>query len=222
MATITSNMSLTTPETGDSDYASSVSDSFDNIDAHDHSTGKGVQIPTGGIADSAVTAAKIAAGTITANKLASGAVDGSTIENTGSVIRVKDAGITRAKLSALGQQVQDVATAFITSTSQTDFSTPISVSLTTTGRPVFIALIPDPAAIGGSPVPASSLFSGTNGRLFIQRDGTNIFALDLGTSLFPMFVDVAAAAGAHTYKLQGKVSAGTMSLTYGRFIAFEL
>lgn len=35
--------------------------SFQKIDLHDHTTGKGTQIPTGGIADGAVTSAKLAA-----------------------------------------------------------------------------------------------------------------------------------------------------------------
>lgn len=85
----TANMSLSTPAAGDTDYPTQVSDSFTLIDAHDHSTGKGVQIPSGGLASGAVTV----------NKIASSATDGSTIEVSSGAIRVKDGGITAAKLA---------------------------------------------------------------------------------------------------------------------------
>jgi hypothetical protein len=70
---------------------------WDALDAHDHTSGKGTQIPAGGLASNSVTAAKIASDAVTtakildANvtgaKLASSSVDGSkivggTIDNT--------------------------------------------------------------------------------------------------------------------------------------------
>ena len=57
----TNDMSLKIPTVGETDYPTSISDSFTLIDDHDHSSGKGVQIPTGGIANSAITRAKLAA-----------------------------------------------------------------------------------------------------------------------------------------------------------------
>lgn len=54
---------------------------FSKIDQHDHSSGKGLQIPTGGIADGAVTGAKLSADTITAGKIAEGAVGSSEIQD---------------------------------------------------------------------------------------------------------------------------------------------
>lgn len=57
-----------------------LADNWDLIDAHDHSPGRGVQIPTEGIADGAITHAKLAsgvgspaAGSITADQLADAA-----------------------------------------------------------------------------------------------------------------------------------------------------
>lgn len=61
MSTSTPLMGLTTPSANDTDYPTSVSDSFTVIDSHDHSTGKGTQIVTAGIANNAVTKAKLAA-----------------------------------------------------------------------------------------------------------------------------------------------------------------
>lgn len=60
---------------------------WNKVDAHDHSSTKGKQIPTAGLADGAVTAAKIAAGTITSDKLSAGAVS------------IADGSITKAKLA---------------------------------------------------------------------------------------------------------------------------
>lgn len=47
------------PILNDTDYVDKIKNSLDAIDDHDHTTGKGVQIPTGGIANGAVTNAKI-------------------------------------------------------------------------------------------------------------------------------------------------------------------
>lgn len=44
------------------------------IDAHNHTSGQGVQIPSAGIANQAITAAQIANATITANQIAAGAI----------------------------------------------------------------------------------------------------------------------------------------------------
>lgn len=46
-----------------------LSDNFSAIDAHDHTSGKGVQIPTGGIANLAVDATKLANDAVTTAKL---------------------------------------------------------------------------------------------------------------------------------------------------------
>lgn len=43
-------------------------DNWNKVDVHDHTTGKGVQVPTGGIANSAINASKIADTTITSSK----------------------------------------------------------------------------------------------------------------------------------------------------------
>lgn len=51
---------------------------FTKLDAHDHTSTKGKQIPTGGIADGAVTNAKIATG-IDGSKISSGTIPGSAL-----------------------------------------------------------------------------------------------------------------------------------------------
>lgn len=84
MSVTTDKMSLVKWTAGSDPYNhTQLADNFEKLDEHDHTTGKGVQIPTGGIANLAVTNAKIASGidgaklldgSVTADKLDSGAV----------------------------------------------------------------------------------------------------------------------------------------------------
>lgn len=63
---------------------------FQKVDAHDHTSGKGNQIPTAGLADGAVTLSKIYPGTISTSVIADGGINASKIE---------DGSITAAKLA---------------------------------------------------------------------------------------------------------------------------
>ena len=65
-------MALDLPVVGSTagpDWATKLNAAITTVDAHDHTTGKGVQIPAGGIAANAVTTAKIQDGAVTAAKL---------------------------------------------------------------------------------------------------------------------------------------------------------
>lgn len=217
-------------------------------------------VPTAAIADSAVTAAKIATAAIgdgltggagTAIAIASSAagdglalasgvlsvnVDDSTIETNADTLRVKDSGITTAKINdnavtqakraALGQQVSSSSGAFSTgATSPTDV-TNLSVSITTTGRPVFIAMI------SGS-TSTSAFLNPTNGtgNIYFLRDSTTIGkyacsddATDaIAMASTPFFIDV-PSSGTYTYKIQAAMSGagGTIGVENFKLIAFEL
>src|SRR5574343_428327 len=89
----------------DPDITLAAAATFNTTHTHTGTT-DGTQIPTAGIADGAVTSAKLAAA-VAGDGLAGGAgtalsvnVDTSTIEINSDSLRVKDAGITPAKLSA--------------------------------------------------------------------------------------------------------------------------
>lgn len=83
----TPNMSLRVQDQpGDFYSYSDIANDFIALDAHDHTTGKGLQIPTGGIANLAVTAAKIAAGTIDSTKIAAGTITDTNIASPNSSI----------------------------------------------------------------------------------------------------------------------------------------
>jgi hypothetical protein len=77
-----------------------LSDNFNLLDLHDHTAGKGVQIPTNGLANLSVTNPKLAAGAVDSSKLAAGAVNNAAL-GTGAVTtgKIADDGVTSRNLS---------------------------------------------------------------------------------------------------------------------------
>lgn len=222
MPVTSSNMSLKTPTAGETDYATSVADSNTLVDAHDHTTGKGVQIPTAGITDLAVTAAKLAANAVTTAK-------------------ITDANVTKAKLAALGQQVSSSCGTFSGSATSYTAITNLTVTITLTGRPVFIGLVPD--AAGTAPAMASIALSADGAgsmdiafldggvtvlaehRMEVNAEGVTIgpaMAVPVG-SFGTVYAGL--SAGAHTIAAFYKVSNGatvTGAIQYAKLMVFEL
>ena len=66
---------LDPPVLNSQDYVNQIIASFDALDAHDHSSGKGVLIPTGGIALLAITTALINDLAVTNGKIAAATID---------------------------------------------------------------------------------------------------------------------------------------------------
>jgi hypothetical protein len=78
-----------------------LSDNWALVDGHDHTTGKGVQIPTNGIANLAVTGTKIANDAVDVNKLASDAVaSGKIVNDAVTTSKIANANVTDAKLAS--------------------------------------------------------------------------------------------------------------------------
>jgi hypothetical protein len=219
MPTTTNNMSLKIPIAGETDYSTSVSDSFTAIDTHDHSSAKGTQIVTGGITDLAVTTAKINDLAVTTGKLAANAV-------------------TRAKMASVGQQVSSSCGAFGTTSTTAVDVTNLSVSITTTGRPVVIALVPDGSDVGriGIEFSASSS-SGGEGFFKLLEAGVEIAAWSMKTAAGSasvtnpelyvpcgsIFFVRPVAAGTYTYKLQAYASSNYQtSVINCKLVAYEL
>jgi hypothetical protein len=70
------------------------------VDTHDHTTGKGVQIPTGGILNLAITTAKLADNSVTSAKIVDGTITGADIA-AGTITSDKlDASVDTAHLGA--------------------------------------------------------------------------------------------------------------------------
>jgi hypothetical protein len=93
MSITTTNMGLTS-WTSPSDLFNNteLADNWTAVDQHDHTAGKGVQIPAGGIATGAVTNAKLGANAVSSTKLGVNSV---------TTAAITDAAVTAAKLGAL-------------------------------------------------------------------------------------------------------------------------
>lgn len=241
MPTTTNNMGLKIPIAGETDYATSVSDTTTAVDAHDHTSSKGVQIPSGGLADSAVTIGKIADGALansTAGRLKM--ADGYLSADDGGRAKMADGFVTQAKRAALGQRLSSSSGTFLGNTggSAQDI-TNLSVSITTTGRPVVIALIHDGNTTAGNAGEISLSATGTtvSGQILILRDSTIVgnhkIAFGDGTSNSKQISEPGSAikvidvpsANTYTYKAQYLIPsspATDIAVNYLKLIAYEL
>jgi hypothetical protein len=170
-------------------------------------------ITTAQITDSAVTTAKILDSNVTTAKIA-------------------DGNVTQAKRAALGQQLSSACTSFTSSTTGSYIDiTNLTVTITTTGRPVFIGLIAD-----GSGILSRMEVTGTATELAAQiailsgstKIAIHSFGSGLSTDILAcpvsMFshIDV-PVAGTYTYKAQFRMQGGTGFACYGtKLIAYEL
>lgn len=136
--------------------------------------------------------------------VAAGIVDNSTIEASENALRVKDAGITLAKLSAITKTVSSSSGSY-TNTNLGVYAdvTNLSVTITTVGRMVEVFVQPDGHATN------MAYFSSATGSIFVRllRDGSAIanWALVNGGEYHPanlVFRDFNMSAGSRTYKLQ--------------------
>lgn len=121
MATTTTNMALQSwDQVGDIYDHAQLAGNWSKVDQHDHTSGKGLQIPSGGIEDAAITAAKLAStplidtaqlvdsavttgkilnGTILTGDLAANAVETTNIKNDAvTTAKILDANVTTSKI----------------------------------------------------------------------------------------------------------------------------
>ena len=152
-------------------------------------------------------------------------VDNSTIEVNSNTIRVKDAGITYAKMGTANYSTATITAATITPSFSSEESIPLNstVSITTTGRPVDLSFFQTSSGAAAyfqmySISPSSPPISAFE--LVIKRNGTEIQRFRVGNSIEgsttpagldgQMFVIVPASAfsckdfppaGTHTYTL---------------------
>jgi hypothetical protein len=173
-------------------------------------------VDTDQIKDSAVTTAKIANLNVTTGKLADGAV-------------------TQAKRASLGQQLSSEAIFSTTSASFVDV-TNLTVTITTTGRPVFVGLINSASGTGSSILTRRTAGAEASSQIQILRDATAIAIypltlavsghgslLDLNTPASAINTIDVPSAGTYTYKIQSRVvSANSVATAYVKLIAYEL
>lgn len=151
-------------------------------------------------------------------------VDNSTLEVSGNSVQVKNAGITRPKLAALGQQVSSSCGTFANSGTILDV-TNLTVTITTSGRPVQLSVQSDGTGVSSN----FEVFTGTTftatGVWAIQRGGVDIAngsmlykpaaSGNIGASVqYPVssinHVDV-VGAGTYTYQVRAGLAAAGSS-----------
>ena len=112
MARTTPNLGLTVWNLG-TDFFShgALATDWDALDAHDHSPGKGVLVPTAGLANLAVTTPKLADSSVTTAKLADASV---------ATVKIVDANVTTAKIADASVTTAKIADANVTTAKLAD------------------------------------------------------------------------------------------------------
>lgn len=190
-------------------------------------------ISTDKIAASNITGAKVASGTLTTVKIQDAAI---------TTAKITDANVTVGKLASANVQVSSTSTGVFTTTS-TSFTdvTNCSVSITTTGGPIFVGIIPDgdssnAACVGHTPSGSSEdtgaefqldLDSATQLKRFPSQlrliGATSVSLLSPPGIIRGIFTGV--AAGSHTIKLRcAAVSSApsTVTVKYCKIVAWEM
>lgn len=178
----------------------------------------GTTIQTADIDNLAVTTAKINDLAVTTGKLADGAV-------------------TQAKRAALGQQLSSSCGNFTSDSLVAIDVTNLSISITTTGRPVFMCLISDGSG-NISNIQTQPTVGTTVIRLYCNfvRDSSTISENELGNvvntsgAAHSVRIPVSSlahvdfpSAGTYTYKLQIRCESFTsMALNYAKLLVYEL
>lgn len=186
------------------------------------------------IATDAVTTAKIEDLAVTGAKLNSNVVDNSTLAISSSQLIIKTGGVgttqlasgavTQAKRAALGQQISSSSSTFSHSgnTSVTAV-TNLSVTLTTTGRAVFVGLIPDGS---NAAYIQNANLNGTN-ILFYQGSSPIASSHITSQDRIPVssfyFIDT-PGSGTLTYtcRVQCVINTTGVSVYYAKLVAYEL
>jgi len=190
-----------------------------------NSTGTGTwqQIVAASIATDAVETLKIKNANVTAVKLATDAVE---------TLKIKDANVTKAKLAALGQQLSASSGSYYKNYGVFTNVTNLTITITTTGRPIFLALQSDssgnPLTIG---VYQTSTPHNTYVRLLRTLGGVDtevarftMAAGYTGTYVFnqSFFHIDAPSANTYTYRVQAYSDAQSYNVSYAKLIAYEL
>jgi hypothetical protein len=196
-------------------------------------------IQTGGIAT-----ANLAANSVTGAKLASSCADGTTLQYTSSTLSIKasgvgtsqiaDGAVTQAKRASLGQQVSSSSGAYSTASTSLTAVTNLSVTITTTGRPLFLGLVHDGTSNSGEFAFTGS--SGTGSGLYEFYDsgnstavvhmnpqgagGTGVFTCEL-TPPWHVFVPTAGTY-TYTFRVAKTGSTSTVTCAYMKLVAYEL
>jgi hypothetical protein len=130
-------------------------------------------------------------------------------------------GLTRASLGAVGQQVSSACGSFSTSSGTPVDVTNMSVTITTTGRPVM--LLVESGTTGGS-IYTNSFAAAPS--IYLVRASTtiskNVYQSAVATFPFPPPYIDPVAAGTYTYKVQASATGSSIYMADLKLVAFEL
>lgn len=185
---------------------------------------------TGNIDVSYGTAATIGtpgAGTVTANELATNAV---------STVKIQANAVTKDKLAALGQQLSSSSGSYSTASTSIVDVTNLTVTITSTGRPIKLEIVPDGSA-NSMWLSASRANADADVTVSIIRDNTTTVYRDrtyvtatsaaniYGPIRTPLTTDI-IAAGTYTYKIQivNNISGSSPAafFQYAKLLAYEI
>jgi hypothetical protein len=181
---------------------------------------------------------------IDASKITTGTLDTARIDaDSVANARTRSTGTT---VSAGNVAISESSNSFNTSSQPRVDVTNLSVTITTSGRPIFIGCVPDNSGIQGSGINLRRNLVTTGnaqGTIFLVRgDSTTVFSIPLsvraeavvsgssdqsGTSITPLSfgtIDV-QPAGTYTYKMQvnnASPNISTISVTRCKLLAYEL
>ncbi len=150
--------------------------------------------------------------------------------------KILDEAVTQAKRADLGEQISSACTSWTNDTSTPSDVTNLTVTITTTGRPVWVGC----QSSGGGVSHFQAIATGTvvAGEFYILRDvATEVAHVSIGSvsptgsigvivppgSLWGL--DTTVAAGIHVYKVQGKMGGGNttqVSALNVKLVAYEL
>lgn len=173
-------------------------------------------------------------------------VDNSTIEVSANTIQVKNDGITtlkilngnvtKPKLAAVGQQISSSCGSFTTTSLTPVAVTNLSVTITTTGRPVVVTLIPDGSGTGSYIGSSKSSTTSTSGLIYIERTGITsgsnacLIGADGASGNLNVKVPVGSIslldvplAGTYTYSISASGGfSNALTVANAKLIAYEL
>lgn len=146
--------------------------------------------------------------------------------------KINNNAVTQAKRAALGQQISS-SSGTVSINSTTNDITNLSVTITTTGRPVFIGLVSDGSANDARMLVTRSANGATasiyilEGSTVISRQVYSMVAVGATTATLTIppsgFWHIyVPAAGTYTYKVQGSTAASVINADYMKLVAYEL
>lgn len=186
-------------------------------------TGAAGSVSANDLATGSVTTVKIVDANVTTAKIADASI---------TTAKIVDASITKTKLAALGQQISSSSGNFSTSSLSLVNVTNLSVTITTTGRPVWIGLMPDGAGLSGLAVVNSTGFVSMFAEFVILNGSTAIATTEVqGNAIASVTVPVGSlwvidtpSASTITYTVQASMSASATSAVckFAKLVAYEI